>query len=59
MKIGEFFIKKYKLDIRGMIKGDNYEIKEVRSKLFLEMEFKINMVKELEFWVWEGWFYRR
>lgn len=59
MKIGEFFIKKYKLDIRGMIKGDNYEIKEVRSKLFLEMEFKINMVKELEFWVWEGWFFRR
>lgn len=59
MKIGEFFIKKYKLDIRGMIKGDNYEIKEVRSKLFLEMEFKINMVKELGFWVWEGWFYRR
>lgn len=58
MKIGEFFIKKYKLDIRGMIKGDNYEIKEVRSKLFLKMEFKINMVKELEFWVW-GWFYRR
>lgn len=49
MKIGEFFIKKYKLDIRGMIKGDNYEIKEVRSKLFLEMEFKINMIKELEF----------
>lgn len=59
MKIGEFFIKKNKLVIRGMIKGDNYEIKEVRSKLFLEMEFKINMVKELEFWVWEGWFYRR
>lgn len=59
MKIGEFYIKKYKLDIRGMIKGDNYEIKEVRSKLFLEMEFKINMVKELEFWVWEGWFFRR
>lgn len=49
MKIGEFFIKKNKLDIREMIKGDNYEIKEVRSKLFLEMEFKINMVKELEF----------
>lgn len=49
MKIGEFFIKKNKLDIRGMIKGDNYEIKEVRSKLFLEVEFKINMVKELEF----------
>lgn len=59
MKIGEFFIKKYKLDIRGMIKGDNYEIKEVRSKLFLEMEFKINMIKELGFWVWEGWFFRR
>lgn len=58
MKIWEFFIKKNKLVIRGMIKGDNYEIKEVRSKLFLEMEFKINMVKELEFWVW-GWFYRR